>query len=400
MKGKTNSNVFITNAETLTALTVARSLGKKGITVDCGEEFPHSITAFSKYVNNSLVYPEVDSEPEEFVQFIRDIEEENRYDTIIPTDEDTTEVLSNNRGEIDASILLPAPDSVDIALDKGKTMKRAKEEDVSIPKTYFPNEIDLEEVPVSPNKPIVIKPRRGSGSRGIGIAKSHQELSEKYERISEEYNDPIFQEYISHGGTHYSLCALYDTNSDITAIHMYEENAQYPTSGGPAVRAQSVPVQDWAYDILQLLNSLDWIGPAHLDVLIDPSNNTPKVLEINPRFWTSLGLTVQSGVDIPYYLYQISTNRHSGELVDEYDTDLQYRWFFPNEILWLSSQKDTLSSAKKTISKFSYPTSYAILSTTDPLPTVGAALQSIYFLLDSERRAQILDRGWTNPSQE
>jgi len=40
---------------------------------------------------------------------------------------------------------------------------------------------------------------------------------------------------------------------------------------------------------------------------IDARDGRPKLLEINPRFWGSLALSVQSGVEFPYVLYQLAT---------------------------------------------------------------------------------------------
>ncbi len=36
---------------------------------------------------------------------------------------------------------------------------------------------------------------------------------------------------------------------------------------------------------------------------LDPRDNTPKLMEINPRFWGSLALAIESGVNFPYLLY-------------------------------------------------------------------------------------------------
>jgi predicted ATP-grasp superfamily ATP-dependent carboligase len=54
-----------------------------------------------------------------------------------------------------------------------------------------------------------------------------------------------------------------------------------------------------------LLDELDWHGLAMVEFLRDEETGDFKLMEINPRFWSSLPFTVQAGVDFPYYYWQL-----------------------------------------------------------------------------------------------
>ena len=42
----------------------------------------------------------------------------------------------------------------------------------------------------------------------------------------------------------------------------------------------------------------------NIEFRIDSRDGVPKIMEVNPRFWGSLQLSILSGVDFPYLLYK------------------------------------------------------------------------------------------------
>lgn len=389
------ADILVTDGRTLSALTVVRSLGESGLEIHTGDSFSSTITSYSKYTESNIVYPPVDTSPRKFIEAIVAQANEEAYDLIIPVRDETTLLLSQYRSELPAStdVFLADHSTIEQLLDKGKSMKLASQHGVSIPATYYPSESGLKTVQDLVEYPAVIKPRHSSGSRGIEYAHSETELLQRYDAVSKEYNNPIVQEYVSHDGGHYSIGTLFDRDSEPVALHVYKETKQYPPSGGPAATATSVAPDMWVWDMIELLKQVDWVGPAHMDVLLDPEDSEYKLLEINPRLWMSLNLTVKSGVNIPHLLYELSTEG-SADPVRSYTAGIDYRWILPNELLWGLAQDRKVSAARE-ILRYSGPqTCYGVLSRTDPLPVVGVVAQSLQFLRDPEKRASIFDRGW------
>ena len=55
------------------------------------------------------------------------------------------------------------------------------------------------------------------------------------------------------------------------------------------------------------------------------------MLEVNPRFWGSVGLAVQSGVDFPYLLFRMATEGDI-EPVLQYRTGVVVKWLLGDAV--------------------------------------------------------------------
>ena len=75
----------------------------------------------------------------------------------------------------------------------------------------------------------------------------------------------------------------------------------------------------------RLLDRLQWHGVAMVEFRYDVRDNDYKLMEINPKFWGSLDLSLTAGVDFPYYLCQMAQGE-TLEYSEEYDRSLRYHW--------------------------------------------------------------------------
>lgn len=57
----------------------------------------------------------------------------------------------------------------------------------------------------------------------------------------------------------------------------------------------------------RLLARLNWQGVAMVEYKIDASTGMPYLMEINGRFWGSLQLAIDAGVDFPRLLLEVAT---------------------------------------------------------------------------------------------
>jgi predicted ATP-grasp superfamily ATP-dependent carboligase len=75
----------------------------------------------------------------------------------------------------------------------------------------------------------------------------------------------------------------------------------------------------------RLLEALDWQGVAMVECKYDPRSDRYYVMEINPRFWGSLQLAIDAGVDFPALLVACAL----GDLpapVTSYRVGVRSRW--------------------------------------------------------------------------
>lgn len=390
------SKILVTDGRSLASLAIIRTLGEKGFEIHCGEDFKGSVSSFSKYVKKSFVYPSAQNQPNEFVDFLLNLTKKEKYSMIIPVRDETTLLLSKNKSEFleYTNLYLADFDVISKFRDKGDTVKLANKYGIPVPETYFPEDTCIQEIKNSVKYPVLIRARISSGSRGIKYVNFPSEFEDAYQEIKSEYGEPMIQEYISHDGGHYSIGTLFDNNSEPIAIHVYKETKQYPINGGPAVNAITVKKEQWVDDILQILKTVGWIGPAHMDVLFDTSSNTYRLLEVNPRFWMSLNLSIKSGVDIPYLLYQLSAGQNISK-INSYKVGFKYRWVFPYEILWLMKYPNKIHGIKDLFKFWEKNVCDGNLSIRDPLPLIGVLVQIATFMFNSEKRKFIFKRGWS-----
>ena len=131
----------------------------------------------------------------------------------------------------------------------------------------------------------------------------------------------------------------------------------------------------------KLLKAFGWYGIAMVEFKIDPRDNRPKLMEINPRFWGSLNLAVASGVDFPYLLCKMAMDGDI-DLRLEYKTGIKSRWLFYGDIKYLIAVLKGYSTPwgynspgrKQTILDFmkfyERDTAYDFLSWDDPVPGI------------------------------
>lgn len=387
-----NERALVTDGQTLAALAITRSLGRTGFDVHVGENFSCNLTRFSKYATESVEYPLPDERPDRFLAFLLAHVRDRDYEFLVPVRDETTVLVSKHKDEISKYVDLYMADHEKIQRlnDKGETIKLAQRVGIPTPETYFPERRPIDEIKRTADFPLLIRPRVSSGSRGITFVRSPSDFDEAFETVSREYGKPFVQEYVEKSG-YTTACMLFDEGSTVASFS-YERRKEYPPSGGPTVVGVShddTTAKDYA---VELLRAIDWKGPAEVEFLIDETGER-LLLEVNPRFWTPVGLAIESGVDFPSLLYQLATGTDV-DPVTEYEEGVTYRSILPNEILWLLSTPNKVEGFGDFLGFDSSTTCYGTLSCRDPLPAVGTVIQGLNILRSGDARKFVFDRGW------
>jgi len=343
--------VLITDAGFKHSLAATRSLGKKGIEVIAASERRFCMSFFSKYCIKHYIY----SDPANELDFIKDILEiikKEKCDVFLPIGYTPCKLASKYKKDLEAHVKIGIADYeyMQIAADKNKTNEFAEKNGIPIPKTMYPKSIeDLEKVSTALQYPIVIKAPEESGL--VKYANNKQELEKLYEKICDEHNEqikegkfPQVQEYIS--GEGYGFFALFN-NGEPRAIFAHKRLHEYPKTGGPSTMAKSVYDPKLNKLGIKLLKALNWHGVAMVEFKKDEIDGEFKLIEVNPKFWGSLDLSIVSGVDFPYLTCKMCIDGDI-EPVFNYKENVTFRWIFPDLI-----QAITSNSLKEFLINFS-----------------------------------------------
>lgn len=304
-------SVIVTNANSSKALTVTRSLGKKGIDVITTDSKRFSPSFFSKYSTNHFTSSSPKIKPDEYINQLLNYVKKNNVDVLMPVKSTDTLLISKYKHKFTPYTKVPFQDySKMIQLnDKKKLVEIASEIDIPIPKTYnIINSNDISNVAKDISYPAVIKLKNATSSIGISYAQSENELILKYNQTILKYNltkndYPLIQEYIPGDG--YGVSALFN-QGDLRAIFTHKRLREYPITGGPSTMRISVQHPEMEKIAVNLLKHVGWHGLAMVEFKLDRRTNKPYLLEVNPRFWGSINQAVSSGVDFPYLLYQMA----------------------------------------------------------------------------------------------
>ena len=375
--------ILVTDGQMRQTLAVIRSLGKKGIKVMVGDSERISMGFFSKYTYKHIIYPDPVENEKAFVKFVLNTVKTEEIEMIIPIRDKCLIPLSKYKKEFEKYTKIPIPDYglVMKARDKGETLRIAEKIGIPTPKTYYPNSID--DLVKITEYPVIIKPRMSSGSRGCVFCSNFQQLRDNFDKISKEYPEGLLiQEYIPKQ-KEIGYYALFNTHSELRAFTIQKRLRSYPTEGGPSTLRETIQYDQIRELGTKLLKFMKWQGVAMVEFRIDNRDSVPKLMEVNPRFWGSLALSIAAGVDFPYLLYQLALNGDIEENLD-YKIGIKCRWLLPGDILWFLSDKKSLANLK---SFFTFTgMQYDIFDWHDLKPVLGVGLTSIVYLFNKSKR--------------
>lgn len=388
------SKVLVTDAQMRSSLAVIRSLGKKGVYVIAGDETRFTTGFFSKYCKERVVYPSPTKYPDRFVEYLIQLIKLEQFDVIFPVADACLKPIMDNWEEISkyTKIALPNREIFMKGYDKGLTLKIAIENGLPCPKTFFISDIRELNDNIKDNLeyPVVIKPRISSGSRGVKICNSWEELDINFKKISSNYGKLLIQEYIPYGGE-LGVYTLFNHESEPKNVTVQKRIRSYPVSGGPSTLRKTIKNEisnqaiETAFNLLKIMN---WECVGMVEFRVDSRDNSLKLMEVNPRFWGSLQLSILAGVDFPYRLYKMITDGDIDENLN-YKENTYCRWLLPGDILWYLNSPNKLKNIKKLLN-FSNPDD--ILSWSDPGPTFGFILATLRYIFDKEMWKFVLRR--------
>ena len=359
----------------LNGLSIARSLGRRGVPVWVTTPPNIKLASCSRYTLRTLHWPEEDCEAQ--VAYLLELAERYHLDqwVLFPTSDETAALLSKFHAELSRRFRVSTPNwnVLRWAYDKRLTYRLAAEERVDYPSTILPGtEADLEGV--SFPFPAVLKPATHASINRFTAEKAwpaanREELLARY-REARDLIPPdliLVQERIPGGGeAQFSYAALCCDGQPIASLTA-RRTRQYPIDFGYSSSfVETLDVPEIVAPSRRLLAAIRYTGLVEVEYKRDARDGRYKLLDINPRLWTWAPLGGRAGVDFPYLLWQMMVGRPVPEQVGRTGV----RWIrmctdVPAAIHEMLRGRMSLGTYLRSLRG---PVKFALMAADDPLP--------------------------------
>ena len=200
-----------------------------------------------------------------YIDEILNLIKKYQVNVIVPTGEHDLQKLAENRQNIEqlgCKIFISDKETIDICQDKFKFYQSLKHTELPLPTTI--------------SKDMILKPRRGSGSRGIQLIK---------------LEDCIIQNYLS--GKEYTVDVFCDMSSNIIN-HIIRERVT--TKAGISTKSKVLFDKKISSVVRQMVQHLSIKGPACIQ-LRENEDGEPYIIECNPRLGGGTYVSALAGVN-------------------------------------------------------------------------------------------------------
>jgi len=300
--------ILVTDGESRAALAVTRSLGRAGHTVIVGHHQAAALAQTSRFCAGRVTYPDPMHDPDAFVDFMAGYVRDAGVEVLVPVTDVTTLLLTWHRDRFPPTCAIPVAPAATVAraADKIDIVTTASRLGVPVPLSVVVN-VDRSIPDFAFDFPVVVKPHRsrvqtaeGWKSTRVSYAVDHHALVRDLNMRPAHEFPVLVQQRIDGPGI--GVFACYQRGR-VVALFGHRRLRERPPWGGVSALSESVALDPVARDgAVRLLDEIGWQGVAMVEFKRDQRDGVPKLMEINGRFWGSLQLAVDAGMDFPALL--------------------------------------------------------------------------------------------------
>jgi predicted ATP-grasp superfamily ATP-dependent carboligase len=323
--------ILVLDGHTNQALACVRSLGEAGYTVQVASHHLSPLGKWSRYCRD---YFRLGRQTVEEFGAMREWAKQQGIHLVLPVTERSCVLLNSERSEWEAlgMIVGCAPDALlTRAFDKAQTLRHAEACGVYFPRTHMPNSLNeslkaADEVGL----PCVVKPRWSNYWDGENFSQTlapayvneRERLIETIEARRQGDDWPLIQEFVPGKGKGvFTLCE----RGRVVAWFAHERLRDTRPSGSGSSLRRSIRLEPRLREPAErLLAELEWHGPAMVEFR-DDNDRPPCLMEVNGRFWGSLQLGIDAGINFPLLWVSILKGK-AIERAGEYAEGVTLRW--------------------------------------------------------------------------
>ena len=327
--------VLVTDGEQRAALAVVRSLGAAGHSVIVTSTRSRSLAGASRFARRHITLPSALGDPAGFLEALAAVVRSCGVEVLLPiTEESLISVLGSR--ERFPGVLIPFAtldqftkiSNKPLLLDSAAGVGIATPEQVKLASAADARMLD----PASVRFPVVLKPARSvvsidgrSAKLGVSHAADWPALTGLLRDCPDAAYPVLLQRRIVGDGIAVFLLIW---NGKLIAVCGHRRIREAPPSGGVSVYREAVmPDASLIAKSRALIDQIGWQGVAMVEYKLDQTTQTPYLMEVNGRFWGSLQLAIDAGVDFPALLVATSSGSETDlELTAPSRPGVRSRW--------------------------------------------------------------------------
>ena len=362
------ARVLVCNAHARHALAAVRSLGRAGHRVTAASAARVTPGGLSRHADRRLQHPHPVRAPAGFLGALERELRRRDYDLLLPVNGPTVTVVTRAHDRFDPLVGLPflPAERLAVGLDKRRTTRAVRDVGLARPETLLPEEVTPAAVDAL-GYPVVVKPCFGSGREGVAVCDSWAAFEREHDRVREQHGPALVQSFVPRRDER-GVYTVYD-EGELVALTVQRRLRSLPPAGGASTYRETVRDPDLVARADRLLSALDWHGAAMVEFRVDDRDGVPRLMEINPRLWGSLALTVAAGADVPGVLLALATGESVAPDLD-YEVGVRCRHLVA-DVRHVARRRDRLAALQEFAAATRERPHYDVVSRLDPLATLG-----------------------------
>lgn len=296
-----------------------------------------------------------------------------KYDVVVPFGDASTDYITINEDKYGplAGLACAPRTSFAQAYNKQRTFEKCLEAGVPCPLTRQDGQ-DVEDFLKEARFPIIIKPRRGTGSIGFRKIETANILRSLIAEGRVNPDDYVIQECVVNFKIRYYANVFIDKQGVVKSVVSGITTRWFPVDAGAGSMCVTAKLPEIIDNSIRLLTAMNWRGFAQVDYMLDPYDNIPKIIEINGRIPAGVKTNRMAGVSLGRQLVEYALGEEVTDYKMEFKENVVTRCM-QTDFLWFLKSPDRFRCKP---SWFRFWRSYdTIFSIKDPLPFFTYSIQ-------------------------
>jgi len=254
-----------------------------------------------------------------YIDALRQLVDDHDVRLIVPLADLDHLLLATERARLGELVLLPAPDTIRLCEDKYAAHAFFAETGIESPATWLPGE-----VPGDAPFPVLVKARRGFGSRHIYRADGRGELDFFLGHTTAE---SMVQQVCR--GEEFSIDVFCDLDARcLNAI----PRTMIESKGGESIKGMTIKDSQLIDHGRRVAEAMRIVGPANIQCFREPDGSLP-VTDVNPRFGGGFPLPTAAGSRYPELALALAAGERPEPMLGEFREGVVMTRYFSQVVL-------------------------------------------------------------------